>query len=94
VLTINLNNGSVFKVANNANITTFTISNAVASQATTFTLSLTANGTGFTQASGSVKWAGGTPPTLTTTNGKKDILKFFTDDGGTTWYGSVVGQNF
>ncbi len=95
VLTINLLNGTVFNVANTANITTFTISNATASRANSFTLILTANGSGFTQAWGaSVKWPAGSAPTLTTTNGKVDILTFVTNDGGTTWYGFVGGQNY
>ena len=79
----------------NANITTFTISNATASKAQSFTMFLTANGTGYTQAWGaSVKWPGGTAPTLTTTNTKTDIITFVTNNGGTTWYGFVGGQNF
>ena len=95
VLTINLALGTVFNVANNANISTFTISNAVASLAASFTLVLAGNGTAYTQVWGSsVKWAGGTAPAITTTNGKKDILMFFTNDGGTTWFGTVMGQSF
>lgn len=95
VLTINLLSGTVFNVTNNANITTFTISNAAASRANSFTLLLTANGSGFTQAWGaSVKWPASTAPTLTTTNGKVDVLTFITNDGGTTWFGFVGGQNY
>ncbi len=94
-LAINLANGTVFNVANNANITTFTISGATASMAASFTLILTANGTGYTQAwDASVKWPGGTAPTLTTTNAKRDVISFVSNDGGTTWFGFVGGQNF
>jgi hypothetical protein len=39
------------------------------------------------------KWIGGTAPTLSTGNDKIDILSFTTYDNGTTWHGSVVGQN-
>ena len=39
----------------------------------------------------SVKWAGGTAPTITATAGKMDILSFVAD--GTNWYGSAI-QNF
>lgn len=35
-----------------------------------------------------------TAPTLTVTSGKRDILTFVTNDGGTTWFGFVGGQNF
>lgn len=95
VLAIDLSTATVFNVANSANITSFTVTQATAGKAQAFTLFLTANGTGYTQAWGSsVKWAGGTAPTLTTTNGKTDILTFVTNDGGTTWFGFVGGKNF
>jgi hypothetical protein len=95
VLTINLSAGTVFNVANNANITTFTISNATASKSSSFTIILTANGTAYTQAWGSsVKWPVGVAPTLTSTTGKIDIITFVTNDGGTTWFGFVGGQGF
>jgi hypothetical protein len=94
-LTINLANGTVFNVANNANITTFSITNAVAARAAAFTLCLTANGTGYTQTWGAaVKWPGGVAPTLTTTAGKIDVITFVTVDGGTTWLGFLGGQSF
>lgn len=94
-LTINLALGTVFNVANNANITTFTISNTPAGKATAFTLILTADGTGYAQTWGaSVVWPLGAAPTLTTTNGKRDVLTFITNDAGTTWFGSVSGQNY
>lgn len=40
-----------------------------------------------------VKWPGGTAPTLTTTPNKTDRLTFLCDDGG-TWAGFVAGLNF
>lgn len=43
---------------------------------------------------GSVVWAGGSAPTLTTTANKTDELIFITRDGGTTYTGSVRGLNF
>lgn len=94
VLTIDLSAGTVFNVSNNANISTFTISNAASGQASAFTLFLTANGTAYTQSWGGVKWPNGIPPTLTSTNGKTDILTFVTNDGGTTWFGFVGGRNY
>jgi hypothetical protein len=94
-LTVDLSTATVFNVTNNANTTTFTISNATSSKAQAFTLFITGNGTSYTQTWGSsVKWAGGTAPTLTTTNLKTDVLTFVTNDGGTTWFGFVGGQNF
>jgi hypothetical protein len=39
-----------------------------------------------------VDWAGGTAPTLTATANAVDIFVFYTNDGGTTYYGFVAGQ--
>jgi hypothetical protein len=39
-----------------------------------------------------VKWPGGTTPTITSTASKMDIFSFFSD--GTNWYGTTVGQNY
>ena len=41
----------------------------------------------------SVKWPAGTPPTAPA-DGETDILTFFTQDGGSTYYGRVVGDDF
>jgi hypothetical protein len=40
-----------------------------------------------------VKWPGGTAPTVTTANTKRDIYQFVTYDGGTNIYAIIVGQN-
>lgn len=96
-LTLNLNDAQVFDVSLNANITTLTISNVDSSANTVnaFTLIFTMDGTARTVTwGGAVKWAGGTAPTLTSTNGKKDVLSFLSPDNGTTWLGFVGGQNF
>ena len=44
-------------------------------------------------------WAGdggsaGSGPTITATNDKIDIYKFSSWNGGNSWYGRVIGQNF
>lgn len=95
-LTLNLENGNVFGVSLNANITTLTISNPSASgTACSFTLAFTADGTARTVTWGSsVKWAGAVSPTLTSTSGRVDIFTFVTWDAGANWYGFVAGQNF
>jgi hypothetical protein len=94
-LTINCANGNVFAVALNANVTSLTLSGAPASgTAIGITVALTADGTARTITwPASVKWAGGTAPTLTSTAGKVDIFVFCTWDGGTTWYAHIAGQN-
>lgn len=96
-LTLNLNDAQVFDVSLNANITTLTISNVDSTSNTVnaFTLIFTMDGTARTVTwPASVKWAGGTSPTLTSTNAKKDVLAFISPDNGTTWLGFVGGQNF
>jgi len=42
----------------------------------------------------SVKWPGGTAPTLSSTSGRVDIFKMITVDQGVTWYAWIVGQDY
>lgn len=92
---INLANGNVVSATLTGN-TTFTFSGATASTACSFGLYLTQDGTGNRTVTwpASVKWAGGTAPTLSTGASNIDILVFETINGGTTWFGSLVGTNF
>jgi hypothetical protein len=65
-----------------------------ANNAGSFVLIFTADGTPRGVAWGaSVSWPGGTAPTLTSTNGKKDVFGFISLNGGTNWYGFIGGQN-
>jgi len=94
--TISLTDGNVHNVTLTANCT-FTFSAPPASGTSgSFTLFLNQDGTGSRTATwpGTVKWAGGTAPTLTTTASRTDILVFTTIDAGTIWYGAVSGQDF
>lgn len=93
--TINLANGNVFSATLTGNVT-FTFSGATASTACSFGLYLTQDATGGRTViwPASVKWAGGTAATLSTGAAGIDILVFETINGGTTWFGSLVGANF
>lgn len=93
--TVSLANGNVFTVTLGGNVT-FTFSGATAGTACSFGLYVSQDATGSRLATwpASVKWAGGTAPTLTTTANALDILVFESINGGTTWYGSLVGNNF
>jgi hypothetical protein len=95
-LTLNCSLGNVFQAALNAAITTLTISNIpTTGNAFGITLAFTMDGTARAVTWGAaVKWAGGTAPTLTSTNAKVDIFVLTTWDGGTTWFAMVGGQNF
>lgn len=92
---INLANGNVVS-ATLAGNTTFTFTGATASTACSFGLYLTQDATGSRTVTwpASVRWAGGTAPTLSTGANAIDILVFETINGGTTWFGSLVGNNF
>ncbi len=92
---LDLSTGNAFAFTLSTAITTLTLSNApAAGNLFVFILDLTMNGTGYAITwPASVKWAGGTAPTLTSTNGKRDVFSFQTWDGGTTYVASIVGQN-
>lgn len=87
---INVSSASVFtKTISGA--TTFTVTGVPASPTfAAFVLELTNPGTNVTFWSG-VKWSNGTAPVLTTAG--KDILSFYTTDGGTIWNGIVLGKD-
>lgn len=87
--------GTYFTTALNA-ACTVTLSNAPASgRALTLIIIFTADGTvrAITWP-GSVVWSNGVAPTMTGTNNKRDIIALTTVNGGTTWFGIVVGQNY
>jgi hypothetical protein len=99
-ITIDLAAGNFFEVDLenvSRNITAITTSNPSATYDTSFVLKIiqgsTARQIEWSELS-AFKWEAGTVPTLTTTNNAVDILSFTTYDNGTTWHGSVVGQNF
>jgi len=92
VLALDISTGNVFEVALNADITSITISNpSPTGKACKFDLIFTADGTARTVTwPASVQWAdGGTAPSLTSANGRKDILTFYSSDAGTNWYGKL-----
>lgn len=72
--------------------TTLTVSNVPASgNVGSFILDLTNGGSAAITWWSGVKWAGGAAPTLTTTG--RDVLGFYTHDGGTTWTGLLLGKD-
>lgn len=88
---IDLATGNVFtKTISGA--TTLTVSNVPATGTTaSFILDLTNGGSAAITWWAGMKWAGGTVPTLTAAG--RDVLGFFTHDGGTTWTGLVLGKD-
>jgi len=92
--TINLRDGNNFTHTLSENVT-YTFSNPAASgKASAFTLKVTQDSSARTITwPGSVDWAGGTAPTLSTGSADVDYFVFITTDGGTTYYGFTAGQD-
>ena len=88
--------GAFYQFTLSGNITTFNITNVPTSVDTTnFILRIVQDTTARSITwPGSVLWEGGTAPTLSSGSGEIDLFSFFSTDGGTTWYGTTIGQNF
>jgi hypothetical protein len=89
-ITLALTNGTfqIVTLTGNATITMPT-----ATSGKSFLLLLKQDGTGGRTVTWStVKWPGGTAPTITSAASKQDIFSFFAD--GTNWYGVTVSQNY
>ena len=72
--------------------TSFTVSNIpTTGTAASFILDLTNGGSATVTWWSGMKWSGGIAPTLTASG--RDVLGFFTYDGGTTWSGLVLGKD-
>jgi len=91
---IDLTTGNVFTITPDQN-TTFTFSNPSATgKSCAFTLVWTQDSSDRTIAwPGTVDWAGGSAPDVTSGSGKIDIYTFFTLDAGTIWYGFQAGAD-
>ena len=89
-ITLALTNGTVQIITLTGNAT---ITMPTATSGKSFILLLKQDATGSRTVTWStVKWPGGTAPTITATASKQDIYSFFAD--GTNWYGTTVGQNY
>ncbi len=105
VVTFDLSEAQNFTLTATENVNYFVITNTP-SETSSFTVKIDQDGTGsrvvdiddFRTSGGSaipVYWsAGGVLPIVTPTANRSDIYTFKTFDGGSTWYGIVVGQNF
>jgi len=88
--TLDLSTGNVFSDAP-ATSPTYVFSNPPASgTAYGFTLKVTPSSTVTVTWPASVDWAGGTAPTAPA-SGSTDVYSFYTQDGGTTYYGFLAG---
>jgi hypothetical protein len=89
--TLDLSTGNVFSDAPSANVT-YVFSNPPASgTAYGFTLKVTPSATVTITWPASVDWAGGVAPDAPA-SGETDVFVFYTQDGGTTYYGFQAGD--
>ena len=93
-IAIDIENGNVFTVTPDQN-TTFTFTNpSPTGKSCAFTLIWTQDSSDRTITwPGTVDWAGGSAPSVTSGSGKIDIYTFFTLDAGTIWYGFQAGAD-
>jgi len=89
--TLDLSTGSVFTHTPSANVA-YAFTNPPASgTSSSFTLKVTPSATITVTWPSSVVWSGDITPTAPA-NGETDVYTFYTDDGGTTYYGFQVGD--
>jgi hypothetical protein len=88
--TVNLANGTIFRVTTNGN-NTITLPASVNGKSYVVTVIYGGTHTITWAGGGTIKWAGGAAPTLTSVNGKKDSFLFECD--GTETIGYVRGVN-
>ena len=89
-ITVSLANGTVQQLTLTGNAT---ITMPTATAGKSFIILLKQDATGGRSVTWStVKYPGGTAPTITATASRQDIFSFFAD--GTNWYGVVVAQNY
>ena len=105
VVAVDLSRAQNFLLTATTNVNQFTITNPPG-EASSFTIRIVQDSTGgrvididdFRTSGGSlipVFWSGGgVLPIVTPTAERSDIYTFKTFDGGSSWYGVVVGQNF
>lgn len=96
VLTLDLTTGNHFYTTLTADVTTVTISNPTATgNKCMLVLEITQDSTARTITwPASVKWPGGTAPTITATSGAIDEIVLTTRDAGSTWLATTRGQAF
>lgn len=95
-VTFDLDDGNVFTSTLTESTTVAFVNPPASGTAQGFTIVFTQDATGGRTVTwpASVKWAGGTAPTITATASATDVVTLITYDGGTTYYGFLAGQDF
>ena len=97
VLTLDFETGSVFEVVLSENVSSLDLINPpLSGRAGACTLILRQDGTGGRTLAwpGTVRWPGGTEPTISAAPNAVDVISLVTRDGGATWFGFPSGQDF
>jgi hypothetical protein len=97
IITLDLSVSQVFFITLSSSINTLNIVNtpAASNRSTGFTLIISMNTPFSTITWGSkIRWAGNTPPVLSSAANKVDIFSFVTVDAGTSYFGFIGGQNY
>lgn len=93
-VSVNLTLGSYFTCSPTGNIT-MAFTGLVTGVLNAWTIEFTQDSSTRTVTyPGAVKWGGGAAHVLSTASAAKDIVSFFSIDGGTTIYGAIVGSAF
>lgn len=93
-VTLDLANANVFDISLAGDVT-LTFAGATANTACSFSLFVYAGGgASVVTWPTSVRWPNGVKPTLTGTGSAADLLVFMTYNGGTVWYGNLVGNSY
>ena len=96
-LTLDLETGNVFEVTLTEDVTSLILANPpAAGSAGSATMILKQDATGGRTLAwpGSVRWAGGVAPIVTSAANAIDICAIVTRDGGATWFGFLAGKDF
>jgi hypothetical protein len=92
---LDLSTAALFLITLNSNVSASFVNPPPAPQSCSFTVVMSADGTARAVTwPTTVRWAAGTPPTITSTAGKADIFSFLTTNGGSIYYGFTSDQNF
>jgi hypothetical protein len=94
-LALNCALGTYFKTTLNSNVTVSIANPPAAGRALGITIIFIADGTVRAVTwPAAVVWPSGVAPTMSGASGKRDLITLITDDGGATWFGCIVGQNY
>ena len=94
VVDIDARTASVFTLTLNDIISTMNVTLPANSRSVSLTMIITSQGSYSVTWPANTKWAGGTPPQLSTTSGRIDVVTLSTTNNGLSWLGFIGGLDF